>query len=152
MSLASNMPQVNLIAAVDHHGGIGRKGELPIFSNPDEARFWEQFVSGLTEDSVVITGKRTMDLMVENGFSEPPWNAMVMVWHRPPGISFTPEAFMTAAQGQRKPIFIIGGHETYHTFMPFVQQLFIRRVAFRKPSNLFLPDLLGVSPQSRRMN
>ncbi len=131
-------PQVNLVAAVGPGGTIGPADGLPSMIDKDEAIDFQNWFLDMTRGGIIILGKRSEGWLHERGFYGLPDEWCIETWERQ-----DPDEFMTALKERNKPIFISGGLRTYETFMPYVTQFFIRRVAMHSPYENYLPPLFG---------
>lgn len=136
------LQQVNLVAVVGAGGAIGPADALPQMMYEEEARWFEEWFTGLTEDGIIILGGQSYRWLVQRGLSLGP-NHMIALWSRQDESTRCPETFLRTLSTLDKPLFVCGGLRTYQTFMPFVTQFFIRRVALDGPHDNYLPPLFG---------
>ena len=126
--------QVNLVAAVGPGGTIGPADGLPMMV--DEAMDFQDWFLDLTHGGIIVLGHNSYHWLLGRGFSGfgPGW--MLAVWGRQ-----DPQEFIEALMELGQPIFISGGLKTYETFIPYVKQFFIRRVAMHPPHENYMPPL-----------
>ncbi|ARB05728.1 dihydrofolate reductase [Synechococcus virus S-ESS1] len=139
--MLDDMPQVNLVAMVGAGGSIGPSGGLPCPLRREEAETFQQWFLDLTRHGIIVIGYRTLQIMRETGFVSMGSDYLLVCWNRD-GL-YDPDQFLEELKRAGKPIFICGGRKTYETFMPHVQQFFIRRVALSAPHDHFMPALFG---------
>lgn len=137
----TEQPQINLVAVVGQGGAIGPSDGLPEMMYEAEAMWFENWFVDLTRGGVIVLGHKSMEWMNERGGAALSKDHMLVVWTR--DATYDPDQFLAALQEIGKPIFICGGFTTYQTFMPYVQQFFIRRVALKAPHDNYMPPLFG---------
>lgn len=117
-------PRVTLVAAMDRHHVIGRKGELPWHLPDDLKRFKE-----LTLGHTVLMGRKTWE-----SIGRPLPKRRNLVLTRDPDFSAPgaekvrepEEALRLAADAGA--LFVIGGGEVYERFLPLADELFLTEV------------------------
>ena len=144
---------VELIAACDEEGGIGRAGQLLTDCPEDMAHFRRTTMGG-----ILVMGRRTMESLPDkqplagrenivlsshlqgaNGFCVVPnvsalWNLLGQ---------------LTVDASRR--IFTIGGAECYRALLPYVHQAYVTRLPGIYGADTFLPLLKGFALSERRI-
>lgn len=148
----TEIPQVNLVAVVGRGGAIGPADGPPMLTHEDEAEWFQEWFWDLTEDGIIVLGGRAFRWLTDQS---PPISSKhtIVAWSRSNSHAahtgktglLTPDDFLGALKDADKPIFICGGLNTYRTFMPYVTQFFIRRVAINTPHDNYMPPLFGRS-------
>ena len=138
----SDLSQVNLVAVAGAGGAIGPFDGLPMMVDEDEALAFEDWFTELTRGGVIVMGHRSWVWLHDRGFSGTLSDEHLFApWSRDSVVD--PDQFMDLCKSMGKPIFICGGLTTYRTFMPYVQQFFIRRVALHPPHDNYMPPMFG---------
>ena len=134
---------LELIAACDEGGGIGRNGGLLTYCAEDMAHFRRTTMGG-----IVIMGRRTMESLPARRALEGRENIvlsrtmeradgfhivhdLVALWHQLGEMVYAAE----------RPIFVIGGEECYRLLLPYVHRAYVTRLAGTYEADVFLPSL-----------
>ena len=134
------MTELNLIAAVDRHNGIGRNNEL-LFHIPEDMRRFR----GLTMGAAVIMGRRTMQSLP----SQKPLNGREnIVLTRNKSLTadgFTicnsPNELFKIIKNINKQTFVIGGAEIYALLMPYCARAYITYIDADGGADVFFPKI-----------
>ena len=136
---------LNLIAACDAAGGIGRGGQLLVRCPEDMAYFRRQTMGG-----IVVMGRRTMESLPEQRPLEGRENIVLSrTLERADGFHVVQEIselwtlLGRLAFDEPRPIFVIGGEECYHLLLPYVWRAHVTRLPGRYEADVFLPPLDG---------
>lgn len=136
---------LNLIAACDAAGGIGRGGQLLVRCPEDMAYFRRQTMGG-----IVVMGRRTMESLPEQRPLEGRENIVLSrTLERADGFHVVQEIselwmlLGRLAFDEPRPIFVIGGEECYRLLLPYVWRAHVTRLPGRYEADVFLPPLDG---------
>ena len=136
---------LNLIAACDAAGGIGRGGQLLVRCPEDMAYFHRQTMGG-----IVVMGRRTMESLPEQRPLEGRENIVLSrTLERADGFHVVQEIselwmlLGRLAFDEPRPIFVIGGEECYRLLLPYVWRAHVTRLPGRYEADVFLPPLDG---------
>lgn len=136
---------LNLIAACDAAGGIGRGGQLLVRCPEDMAYFRRQTMGG-----IVVMGRRTMESLPEQRSLEGRENIVLSrTLERADGFHVVQEiSELWTLLGRRafdepRPIFVIGGEECYRLLLPYVWRAHVTRLPGRYEADVFFPPLDG---------
>lgn len=134
---------ISLIALAGPHGEIGHSsGERPLFGGGVEnAMHW--FLD-MVAHGVVVCGRVTVDQMVRDGVDLRALPYTLAVFSRKAGPP-TVIDFIAMVEGAHpgKDIFIAGGAQTYEAFLPFCQNIYIRKAEIKGSPDLKLPRLFA---------
>lgn len=140
--MQDDVSQVNLVAVVGAGGAIGPSDDLPSMMDLGEAIAFQEWFTELSRGGLVVVGHRSFNWLLKRGFQGfQDDEHYVAPWSRES--IYDPDEFMEQCKKMNRPIFICGGLATYQTFMPYVQQFFIRRVALHGPHDNYMPPLFG---------
>lgn len=126
---------INMIWAQGANGELGLNGQLPWRLPADLKRFKE-----LTEHHVVIMGRKTFQ-----SIGKPLPNRVNIVLTRDaelelPDDVFVYNSFTKLVNDIRKSnVYVIGGAELYHKFMPFADRLFVTRIKGTFDADTYAP-------------
>lgn len=118
-----------LIAARDHNGVIGVKGELP-WHLPNDFRYFKQTTLG----HPIVMGRKTYD-----SIGRPLPGRRNVVLTRDPAFSVKGVETVSslsdceAAFEEAETVFIIGGGEIYHLFLPMASRVLLTEVEVSVP-------------------
>ena len=136
---------LNLIAACDAAGGIGRGGQLLVRCPEDMAYFHRQTMGG-----IVVMGRRTMESLPEQRPLEGRENIVLSrTLERADGFHVVQEIselwtlLGRLAFDEPRPIFVIGGEECYRLLLPYVWRAHVTRLPGRYEADVFFPPLDG---------
>lgn len=136
---------LNLIAACDAAGGIGRGGQLLVRCPEDMAYFRRQTMGG-----IVVMGRRTMESLPEQRSLEGRENIVLSrTLERADGFHVVQEIselwtlLGRLAFDEPRPIFVIGGEECYRLLLPYVWRAHVTRLPGRYEADVFFPPLDG---------
>lgn len=139
-----NIAQLNLIAAVGRSGHIGNAGERPMFQDREQAETFSVRFQQLCMGGTVILGGRTYRQLCEVGWRRDAAPFSTFIWDREAQRVMDPEDAVRELVDMGDPVFIGGGRYTFECFMPWVEQMFITRVALTPgPEPLYMPELFG---------
>ena len=120
-----------IVCCYGNKGLIGHKGRMP-HHLPDDLRYFKQMTSGGT----VIMGRKTFASLPDKYRPLP--NRMNIVLSRSnykdreaAGLFFAgskEKARRLTQQYTKKPVFVIGGAEVYHLFMPEIDEIYLTEV------------------------
>ena len=136
---------LKLMACVDCHGALGRKGKLLFRLKRDMAFFREKTLGG-----TVIMGRRTMESL--SGPLEGRRNLVLSHGeHTREGFSFC-HSLEELWQGLSvsEANYVIGGGEVYGRLLPYCREAFITRVEADGAGDVFLPEPDGFRLDSCR--
>lgn len=143
---------LELIAAADEEGGIGRAGGLLTHCKEDMAHFRRQTMGG-----IVIMGRRTMESLPDKRPLAGREN--IVLSSRLQGASGfcivpnVPALWNLLGQltlDASRRIFTIGGAECYRALLPYVHQAYVTRLPGIYGADTFLPPLKGFALTERR--
>ena len=136
---------LNLIAACDAAGGIGRGGQLLVHCPEDMAYFREA-----TMGSIVVMGRRTMESLPNgNPLARRENIVLSRTLERADGFHVVQEIselwtlLGRLAFDEPRPIFVIGGEECYRLLLPYVWRAHVTRLPGRYEEDVFFPPLDG---------
>lgn len=128
------------VAAVSENGIIGRGGELPWPSIPEDKHQYRNRVAG----DPVILGRRTYESMRE----ELPGVQQIVLSRDPAQIDLAPTATgvrsvkeATAAAGNVEKAYVLGGGGAYELFFPVLDRLIISRIPGRYCGSVTFPAI-----------
>lgn len=132
---------MNLIAAVDRHWGIGKKGRL-LVSIPEDQRLFREETLGKT----VIMGRKTLESLPGG---KPLYGRKTLVLTRDPDYRVkgaicchSVEEVLRAVEGTaREHIFVAGGEEIYREFLPYCRTAHITYIDYVYEADRYCPDL-----------
>lgn len=132
---------MNIIAAVDKKGGLGKDGQLLVRLGADMKRFKE-----LTSDGVVIMGRKTLDSLPGG---KPLPNRRNIVLTRNEGFSredvevaHSVLEVLRLVRGEEKDkVWVIGGGEIYSALIPFCERCYLTRIDEEFEADTFFPVL-----------
>lgn len=136
---------LDLIAACDTAGGIGRAGGLLTDCPEDMAHF-----RAVTMGGIVIMGRRTMESL-PGGRPLAGRENIVLTRTRMQAEGFRVVAELSAlwtllgqlVSAEERPIFVIGGATCYRLLLPYVHRAYVTRLAGIYDADVFLPPLDG---------
>lgn len=136
---------VELIAACDEEGGIGRAGQLLTDCPEDMAHFRRTTMGG-----IVVMGRRTMEsLPARRPLAGRENIVLSRTLERADGFYVVQEIselwtlLGSLAFDEPRPIFVIGGEECYRLLLPYVWRAHVTRLPGRYEADVFLPPLDG---------
>ena len=132
---------MNMIACVDSHWGIGNKGKLLVDIPADKKLFKELTIGG-----VVLGGRITMEGL-PGGVALKERTNIVLTGKE--GYSFgdavivysVEEAIEELSHYPDDRIYIIGGGRVYQSFLPYCDKAFVTKVNYRYEADTFFPNL-----------
>ncbi len=143
---------LELIAAVDGAGGIGRAGHLLTDCPEDMAHFRRT-----TMDGIVVMGRRTMESLPGRhplvGRTNVVLSRTVQALDGFYTVPDSPALWRLLGQltaEEERPIFVIGGAECYHLLLPYVWRAYVTRLSGSYDADAFFPSLDGFSMTSCR--
>ena len=143
---------LELIAAVDGAGGIGRAGHLLTDCPEDMAHFRRT-----TMDGIVVMGRRTMESLPGRhplvGRTNVVLSRTVQEldgFYTVPDSSALWRLLGQLTAEEERPIFVIGGAECYHLLLPYVWRAYVTRLSGSYDADVFFPSLDGFSMTSSR--
>ena len=124
---------INLIAAIGRNGELGANGKL-VWHNRDDKRRFKQ----LTNDNVVIVGKRTFDGDLGGHSLANRINIVLTSSALNYDVNAddfgklyyvnNPATALQLARSFKKDVFVIGGSQIYNIFLPHVEKMYITHV------------------------
>lgn len=126
---------MNIIAAVDINGGIGKDGEL-LFHLPSDMAFFKK----MTQGGTVIMGRKTYQSI---GRPLPDRRNIVLTRNK----DFKAEGVETADSVQKllemcvSDAFVIGGGEVYGQLIKYCDTAYITKILKNGNGNVFMPKL-----------
>ncbi|MFC2728258.1 MAG: 2-amino-4-hydroxy-6-hydroxymethyldihydropteridine diphosphokinase [Centipeda sp. (in: firmicutes)] len=143
---------LELIAACDEGGGIGRNGGLLTYCAEDMAHFRRTTMGG-----IVIMGRRTMESLPARRPLAGRENVVLsQTVERAEGFHIVRDLTQMWAllgvltQDALRTIFTIGGAACYRLFLPYVRRAYITRLTGTYAADVFLPALDGFTLTERR--
>ena len=143
---------LELIAACDEDGGIGRAGQLLTHCAEDMAHFRRT-----TMDGIVIMGRRTMESLPHARPLEGRENIVLSRTIKYTGgfhVASDLAALWTLLgrlmHDAPRPIFVIGGAACYRLLLPYVHRAYVTRLPGCYGADVFLPPLDGFARCERR--
>lgn len=117
------MSGLSLIVAMDKNGLIGKDNSLP-WSLPADLKYFRETTSG----HPVVMGRKTFE-----SIGRPLPNRLNIILTRTPafqaeGCTVISSVDKVLEQSQSEEVFIIGGKQVYHLFLPFVQRVYLTRI------------------------
>lgn len=136
---------LELLAACDEAGGIGRNGQLLTHCAEDMAHFRRTTMGG-----ILVMGRRTMESLPER---RPLAGRVNIVLSRTvehaEGFHIVADVFAlwmllgVLMQDAPRPIFAIGGAACYRLLLPYVHRAYVTRLTGDYGADVFLPPLDG---------
>lgn len=120
------MSELVLIAALDCRGAIGKDGKLPWRLKADMEHF-----KNTTSNQVVIMGRRTFESLPPRFRPLPRrenWILSRDPAYKPAGCSVMKNEFEILTRSASGDIYVAGGAEIYHLFMPHATRLLLTHV------------------------
>ena len=143
---------VELIAACDEEGGIGRAGQLLTDCPEDMAHFRRTTMGG-----IVVMGRRTMESLPARRPLAGRENVVLSgTMERAEGFHIVHDlaelwALLAAmTHSMLRPIFAVGGAECYRTLLPYTRRAYITRLPGTYGADVFLPPLEGFALTNSR--
>ena len=143
---------LELIAACDEGGGIGRNGGLLTYCAEDMAHFRRTTMGG-----IVIMGRRTMEslsaqqpLVGRENIVLSRTLAHAEGFHIVRDLTQMWALLGVLTQDTLRTIFTIGGAACYRLFLPYVRRAYITRLTGTYAADVFLPALDGFTLTERR--
>ena len=143
---------LELIAACDEGGGIGRNGGLLTYCAEDMAHFRRTTMGG-----IVIMGRRTMEsLSAQQPLAGRENIVLSRTLAHAEGFHIVRDLTQMWAllgvltQDALRTIFTIGGAACYRLFLPYVRRAYITRLTGTYAADVFLPALDGFTLTERR--
>ena len=143
---------LELIAACDEAGGIGRDGQLLAYVPEDLAHFRLTTMGG-----IVVMGRRTMESLPERRPLAGRENVVLSrTVERAEGFHIVHDlAALWALLGEMtqdapRPIFTIGGAACYRLLLPYVRRAHVTRLTGTYGADVFLPPLEGFALTNSR--
>ena len=134
---------LELIAACDEEGGIGRNGQLLTHSAEDMAHFRRTTMGG-----IVVMGRRTMESLPGQRPLEGRENIVLSQrlaraegFHIVRDLAALWQLLGRLLYDAERPIFVIGGEECYRLLLPYVCRAYVTRLAGTYGADVFLPPL-----------
>lgn len=130
---------MNLIVCVDENWGIGKEGQLLFHIPEDLHRF-----SRLTRGATVIGGRKTMESL-PGGVPLPDRTNILLTRQKDYQyqgglVCHSVEEVLRQVQTASE-VFVIGGEQIYHSFLPYCDYAFVTKVYTKKEADSFCPDL-----------
>ena len=136
---------LELIAACDEAGGIGRGGQLLVSCAEDMAHFRTTTMGG-----ILVMGRRTMESLPQRRPLAGRENIVltrtrtsVRGFHAVHDVLELWALLGRLISDAPRPIFVIGGAECYRLLLPYVQRASVTRLPGRYDADAFLPPLDG---------
>ena len=136
---------LELIAACDEAGGIGRNGQLLTHCAEDMAHFRRTTMGG-----ILVMGRRTMESLPERRPLAGRVNIVLSRtvehadgFHIVADVSALWMLLGRLVSEMPRPIFTIGGAACYHLLLPYVHRVYITRLSGTYAADVFLPPLDG---------
>ena len=143
---------LEIIAACDEAGGIGRNGGLLTYCAEDMAHFRRT-----TMDGIVIMGRRTMESLPARRPLAGRENVVLsQTVERAEGFHIVHDLAALWAllgvltQDALRTIFAIGGAACYRLLLPYVRRAYVTRLTGTYAADVFLPALDGFALTERR--
>ena len=143
---------LELIAACDEAGGIGRDGQLLAYVPEDLAHFRRTTMGG-----IVVMGRRTMESLPARRPLAGRENVVLsQTVERAEGFHIVHDlAALWALLGEMtqdapRPIFTIGGAACYRLLLPYVRRAHVTRLTGTYGADVFLPPLEGFALTNSR--
>lgn len=132
---------MNIIAAVDRHWGIGRKGRLLVSIPADHRHFREE-----TMGKVVVYGRKTLQTFPQGAPLEGRRN---IILSRNPGFKVKNAVVVHSLEelsGElgvypSRDVYCIGGGEVYRQLLPYCDTAHITRIDHVYEADAYFPDL-----------
>jgi dihydrofolate reductase len=132
---------MNIIAAVDKKGGLGKDGQLLVRLGADMKRFKE-----LTSGGVVIMGRKTLDSL-PGGKPLPNRRNIVLTRNEEfsrEGVEVAHsvlEVLQLIKDEEKDKVWVIGGGEIYAALIPFCENCYLTRIDKGFEADTFFPSL-----------
>ena len=132
---------MNIIAAIDEKGGLGKDGQLLIRLETDMKHFRE-----LTSGGVVIMGRKTLDSL-PGGKPLPNRRNIVLTRNKEfsrDGVEVahsTLEVLQLVREEDSSKVWVIGGGEVYSKMLPFCVRCYITKIKKVFEADTFFPTL-----------
>ena len=129
---------MDAIVAVYSNWGIGCGGTQPVTLRADRRRFRE-----VTEGAAVVVGRKTL---ADFPGGRPLKNRVNIVLTRG-GVGIDGAVVVNGvrealAEAKKYPrAFVIGGASVYEQLLPYVERVYVTKIAVRPPSDSFFPNL-----------
>ena len=143
---------VELIAACDEGGGIGRARQLLTDCPEDMAHFRRTTMGG-----IVVMGRRTMESLPARRPLAGRENVVLSgTMERAEGFHIVHDLaelwtlLGTMTHSMPRPIFAVGGAECYRTLLPYTRRAYITRLPGAYGADVFLPPLEGFALTNSR--
>ena len=143
---------ISMIAVVGAENNIGPRNGLPVFADPVVQNSLVHRAHAVTEGGVIVIGSHTARIMQAQGtrFNLMGGHSTHAIWSQ----SNCPEPaeFLDSLEATGRNVFICGGHRTFRTFAPFVENFFIWRAHLTSAPDFTLDPILSgwqKSPTSR---
>ncbi len=131
---------MSIIACVDANWGIGKENRL-LFDLPEDMALFRERTVG----SIVVMGRKTMESLPGKKPLKSRYNLVLSrTLKSGNGFLFAEDidgALKKIAQKRGARVFVIGGEEIFHEFMPYVGDAYITKVDAVTAADTFLPDL-----------
>ena len=131
---------MNLIAAVDRHWGIGKKGRL-LVSIPEDQRLFREETLGKT----VIMGRKTLESLPQG---QPLTGRVNIVLTRNPDykvrgavVVHSAEEAVKEAEKYDREIYVIGGESIYRKMLPLCDLAYVTKIDHAYDADTYFPDL-----------
>ena len=132
---------MNIIAAIDRKGGLGKDGQLLVRLGADMKRF-----KMLTSGGVVIMGRKTLDSLPKG---KPLPNRRNIVLTRNENFSregvevarSVLEVLQLVREENKDKVCVIGGGEIYSALIPFCEKCYLTRIDEEFEADTFFPTL-----------
>lgn len=134
---------ISMIAVVGAGNNIGPQNGLPVFANPAVQNQLVERARTVTEGGVIVIGSNTARIMQTRGvrFDLMGGHSIHAVWSQSHGLE--PADFLDRLEATGKNVFICGGHRTFKTFSPFVENFFIWRAHLTSAPDFTLDPILS---------
>lgn len=137
------IPKISMVAATTLDNVIGSYGSLPWYIPSDLARFHK-----LTKGKLLVMGRKTFESIIRlNGQPLVERVNVVLTRRDIQAIALHgghPATSMRTAiemAGDREEIFVIGGEQVYHQFMPLADRLYITNINSHTGGDAHFPSL-----------
>lgn len=132
---------MNIIAAIDRKGGLGKDGQLLVRLGADMKRF-----KMLTSGGVVIMGRKTLDSLPGG---KPLPNRRNIVLTRNENFSregvevahSVLEVLQLVREEDKDKVWVIGGGEIYVALIPFCESCYLTKIDEEFEADTFFPSL-----------
>ncbi|MCQ2287060.1 MAG: dihydrofolate reductase [Bacteroidales bacterium] len=132
------MPIISIIAAMDAHNGIGLNGSIP-WHLPADLKYFKE----ITSEHIIVMGRKTWDSLPIKPL--PHRRNLMLSRHyvsNRPGVEIfqTIDSLLDSIPSDEE-LFVIGGAEIYHQFLPIAHRLYLTKINAIFHADTFFPPI-----------